>query len=196
MLDSQGWNSNLYLRKEVQYEYPEESPVDSLDQVLSDSLSDESLGKALIVTVIDTAALRELDIKLYRIVKGTITPPLSEDTYERVASLSGDSTKVHYFVPRTTWIADRSSPFYILNNRQQLDSLQAAINTLLDFNFQRDSTLVFIDDMFGHQTPYWLTNSRDETFRFWVKNFNNDSLSLWVGNPGQKQISLTDNRLQ
>ena len=44
--------------------------------------------------------------------------------------------------------------------------------------------------MFGQQSPYWLTNGRDETFRFWVKNFNNDSLSLWIGNPGPRRISL------
>ena len=190
VLDPQGWNSNLYLKKEVQYEYPEESLMDSLEQVLPDSLMENDIRKAVIVTVIDTAALRELDIKLHRIVNGTITPPLSEDASGRVVSLSADSAKVDYFVPRTTWVADNSSPFYILNHRQQLDSLQEAINTLLDFNFQRDSTLLLIDDMFGHQSPYWLTNGRDETFRFWVKNFNNDSLSLWVGNPGRKQISL------
>ena len=190
VLDPQRWNSNLYLKKEVRYEYPKESPVDSFVQVLSDSLSEGSMGEAIIVTVIDTAAIRELDIKLYSIAKGSLTPPLSEHSSGRVARLSGDSAQVHYFVPRNTWVADESSPFYILNNKQQLDSLQAAINTLLDFNSQRDSTLLLIDDMFGHQTPYWLTMGRDETFRFWVKNFNNDSLSLWVGNPGRKQISL------
>jgi len=194
VLDPRTWNTNLYLRVEERYKYP----IDLSTLTLSKSLLDENgmldsslfIPDTIFVTIIDTAAIRELDIKLFSYLNGIVTPPLSDNLPGRLAQLSRDHTKVFYSVPQTTWMADESSPFYILKDQFQLDSLQQAINTLLDFNLQRDSTLLFIDDMFGQLTPYWLTTGRNETFRYWVKNFNNDSLTLWIGNPGTRQISL------
>ncbi|MDX2431551.1 MAG: hypothetical protein QNK35_11485, partial [Bacteroides sp.] len=194
VLDPQGWNPELYLKEEAQYNYP----VDFSSLILSDTLLDENrmldttlfIADTTFVTVIDTAVIMELGIKLYSHANGSISPPLSDFSSGRVAQLSADSTLVLYYVPRSTWMADENSPFYILSDQKQLDSLQLAINTLLDYNLERDSTLLFIDDMFGKKTPYWLSGGKDETFRFWVKNFNNDSLTLWIGNPGRGQISL------
>ncbi len=194
LLDPQGWSPDLYLKEEARYLYP----VDFSSLILSDTLLDENrmldstlfIADTIFVTVIDTAVLRELDISLYNYSKGVVSPPLSKLSSRRVARLSDDSTQVQYYVPRTTWMADKNSPFYILSDQLQLDSLQRAINTLLDYNLERDSTLIFIDDMFGNKTPYWISGGKHQTFRFWVKNFNNDSLTLWIGNPGSGQISL------
>ncbi len=194
VVNPQGWNPNLYLKMEKRYVYP----VDFSTLVLSDSLLDENgmldstlfIPDTILQQVIDTAAIRELEIRLYKYLNGSITPPLSDPSSGRVARLSKDRAQIHYSLPGTTWIADETSPFYILGSKQQLDSLQKAINTLLDYNLRRDSTLLVINDMFGKESPYWLTTGRDRTFRFWVKNFNNDSLTLWIGNPGTNEISL------
>jgi len=194
VLDKQGWNPDLYLKEEERYTYPVELSSLSISDSIPDkkALLDSTLftGDTIIVQSIDTAAIQELGIGLYSYLNDTIAPPLFDTLTGRVGWLSRDKSKVYFRLPGTIWIADENSPFYILKDEKQLDSLQLAINTLLDYNLKRDSTLLFIDDMFGKETPYWLTGGRDETFRLWVKNFNNDSLSLWVGNPGTRQISL------
>lgn len=194
IIDSHGWNPDLYIRDVEYYEYPVDfNNLDLSDLLLNQyKLLDSSLfiPDTIHERVIDTAAMRELNIKLYSYNNGNITPPLADHAEGKLAWLSEDTSKVYYALPRTTWIGDKNSPFYILQTQQQPDSIQLAISTLMAYNLQRDSSLILIDDMFGSQIPLWLNKGRDETFRFWVKNFNNDSLSLWIGNPGSKQISL------
>jgi DUF3078 family protein len=193
-IDPQRWNTDLYLREEQRYVYP----VDFSTLTLSDSLLDEKgmldstlfIPDTIIVAVIDTTAIKALEIKLYSYLKGTVTPPLSDSSSGRQARFSDDRSQVHFYVPGSTWLADEDSPFYILSSQNHLDSLQQAINTLLTFNQERDSTLLMINDMYGHKTPYWLTTGSDNASRFWVKNYNNDSITLWVGNPAANEISL------
>lgn len=194
VLDPHAWNPDLYLKEEQRLSYP----VDLSTPALSDTIPDQSvmldstlfLPDTTHVMLIDTAALVELGIKIYSYSDSLVSPPLSEHAPGKLAWLSTDQNKVYYALPASTWIADKTSPFYILSDERQLDSLQMAINTLLNFNLERDSSLILIDDMLGQEIPYWLTSGRDETFRFWVKNFKNDSLTLWVGNPGRNKISL------
>ncbi len=192
--DPQGWNSELYLKQEVKLVYP----VDFSTLTLSDSLLDANgmLDSALftpdtlMVDVIDTAALAALEISLYNYSGNVVTPPLSDPVTGLVTRLSEDRARVEYFSPSTTWLADDTSPFHILKGKQQLDSLQMAVNTLLDYTGKRDSTMVLINDTYGKKTPFWITSGSDDASRFWVKNYNNDSITLWIGNPGTGEISL------
>jgi len=194
VIDTQGWNTSLYLKEEKHLVYP----VDFSTLTLSDSLVDANgmldttlfIADTLVVAVIDTAAIRALEISLFSYLNGEISPPLADSSSGRTARFSADRSKVNFYVPSTTWMADEKSPFYILSSENNLDSLQLAINTLLDFNRERDSTLLMIDDMYGKKTPIWLTTGSDEASRFWVKNYNNDSITLWVGNPAPNEISL------
>lgn len=194
VLDPLGWNKELYLKVEEHLQYPvERSMLLVSDSLAAGSLLSDSviiIPDTIEITRIDTAALMDLGVRLFSYRDGLVSPPLRKAGSGKIAWLSDDKTKVYHALPRSTWLAEETSPFYILRHQQQLDSIQDAIDFLLDYNMQRDSSLLLIDDMFGHKTPYWLTGGRDETFRFWVKNFNNDSLSLWIGNPGRKQISL------
>ena len=193
-IDPQGWNTNLYLKEEERLIYP----VDFSTLTLSDSLLDENglldttlfIADTLVVSVIDTAAIRALEISLYSYLNGEISPPPADPSSGRSARFSEDSSMLKFYVPGTTWMADEHSPFYILNSQNHLDSLQQAINTLLDFTRERDSTLLIVNDINGQKTPFWLTTGSEATSRFWVKNYNNDSLTLWVGNPGANEISL------
>ena len=194
VLDPRGWNPDLYLKAAQRISYPLElSTLTGSDSIPDKSTLPDSalfLPDTTQVMLVDTAALQELGINIYSYSESLITPPLSEHSSGKIAWLSTDLSKVYYALPASTWIADENSPFYILSDERQLDSLQRAISTLLEYNLERDSSLILIDDMLGQQTPYWLTSGRDETFRFWVKNFKNDSLTLWVGNPGRNRISL------
>jgi hypothetical protein len=194
VVDPQGWNRDLYIKKEPKLVYP----VDLSTLVLSDTLLDENgmldptlfTPDTVMVNVVDTTALKSLGISLHHISGGVVTPPLAVPDGSQSALLSEDRSRVLYFVPGTTWQAGAGTPFRILNSKHHLDSLQLAITALLDFTEQRDSTMLMIDDMYGRKTPMWLTTGTDEAFRFWVKNYNNDSITLWVGNPAPGEISL------
>lgn len=193
-IDPQGWNTNLYINEEESYVYP----VDFSTLTLSEALLDESgmldttlfIADTVLVSVVDTAAARTLEISIHTYSNGTISPPILDPSSGWSAELSDDRSWVNYYVPGTTWIADEDSPFLILSGEHQLDSLQKAITTLLDYTEERDSTLLLINDMYGEKIPYWVTSGKDNSFRLWVKNYNNDSITLWVGNPGTKEISL------
>lgn len=204
VIDPRGWNRDLYLKKETRLIYPElplpSAGPDSLagPASVSDSLAstsafpDSSLLKAdtLIVEVIDTAALRMLGISMHVLGQEGIDPPLSDPQGYREVRLSGNRQAVLYLEPTRPWMADEASPFHQLKNEQQLDSLQHAIRTLMDFTAQRDSIRLIMNDINGRQTAIWLSDGHDDATRFWVRNYNNDSITLWVGNPARNQISL------
>jgi hypothetical protein len=87
-------------------------------------------------------------------------------------------------------VAAGESPFRLLEGPYQLDSLQQALNTLLEYTFERDSTLLLVNNMYGSKFPFWLSQGDDLSYRFWVKNYNNDSITVWIGNPAPNEISL------
>jgi hypothetical protein len=195
VVDPRGWNSDLYLKKEIKLVYP----VDFSKLSLSDSILDENgmldttlfIADTVIVPVIDTTALTSLGISLHHCNGKQITPPLSDPAGSRTARLTDDMARVLYYLPGTSWLADAHSPFYVVHSAHHLDSLQQAVNTLLRFTENRDSTRLVINDIYGRKMPFWLTAGDDDAFRFWVKNYNNDSVTLWIGNPGTNEISLT-----
>ena len=78
----------------------------------------------------------------------------------------------------------------IVEGEHQLDSLQHAVEHLLEFTSERDSTMLLVNDLYGNKTPFWLSQGDNEAYRFWVKNYNNDSLTIWIGNPASNEISL------
>jgi len=195
LVDPQGWSPRLYTREETRLVYP----VDLSELTLSDSLLDENglLDSTLfnpdtmILTVLDTAALNSLEISLHSVVDGQITPPLATGTGGSIPTLSDKGDSVIYHRAGIYWEADEDSPFYMVEGRHQLDSLQYAVNELLEFTELRDSTQIWISDMSGRLTPFWITMGSDEEYRFWVKNLNNDSITIWLGNPDKQTLSLT-----
>jgi len=195
LVDPQGWSPSLYTREESQLIYP----VDLSQLTLSDSLLDENglLDSTLFTpdtvttTVLDTVALNSLGISIHTIADSRITPPLAHGDDGGIPSLNDEGDSVLYHRPGISWEADQDSPFYVVEGKHQLDSLQYAVNRLLKFAEERDSTQLWISDMGGRKSPFWLTTGRDEEYRFWVKNFNNDSITVWLGNPEKNTLSLT-----
>ena len=194
LIDPSGWSPNLYLREEKSLVYP----VELSTLTLSDSLLDENglLDSTIFTpdtvwtTVLDTSALQSLDIGLHYYRNGQIIPPLSLGEEGGVPSLSGDSSELIYFRTENIWEAEEESPFRVLEGRYQLDSLQFAVNKLLDFTELRDSSQIWISDLSGRKTPFWIGAGRPEEYRFWVKNYNKDSITVWLGNPGKNELSL------
>lgn len=211
VVDSMGWNKSLMLKQQTIITMREkrslpELPVAAVEAdsngMRFDSLPTHPDSLSLnpdsafmaqdttLVTVIDTAALAALDISMFGYRNGHIEPSLDVPDRRRSASVTNDSLFLVYTDTLYTWVADRSSPFRVLSGPHQLDSLERAIETLLAYNDQRDSTRVVISNLFGRRTPLWLSQGDNHTKRFWAKNYRNDSITLWVGNPSPSEISL------
>jgi len=195
LVDPQGWSPNLYLREESKLVYP----VDLTKLTLSDTLLDENglLDSTIFtpdtvkVTVIDTAALNSLGISLHYYMDSQVRPPLAFGVGGTTPRMADDRSTVIYYRSGTVWEADEDSPFRVVDGRYHLDSLQYAVNKLLEYTEERDSTLLWISDMSGRKKPFWISTGSEEAYRFWVKNFNNDSVTVWLGNPGTRELSLT-----
>jgi hypothetical protein len=195
LVDPKGWSPNLYLKEEIKFVYP--AKLSAL--TLSDSLLDENglLDSSIFtpdtvrLTVIDTAALNSLGISLHTYMDKRISPPLTLGEEGSIPRLTNDQSTVIYYKSGTVWKADEDSPFLMLEGRYQLDSLQYAMNKLLEYTEERDSTMLWLSDMSGRLTPFWITTGSQEEYRFWVKNYNNDSVTVWLGNPGPRELRLT-----
>jgi len=212
IIDSIGWNMDLLTRQEWVIRYREapgsKAPSDTLpgltgvaDAPLPGSDSVLVLDTALIpdtvmvpdsvmVTTIDTTALESLDIAMYRYSNKRIIPTLNDRRLRRSARIRPDSSSVVFADTSLIWVADTASPFHVLDGPDQLGFLQDAMNTLLGFTERRDSTRLIINDMYGHKSPFWISQGSSDSYRFWVKNYKNDSITLWIGNPGKNEISL------
>jgi len=199
LIDPQGWSPSLYIKEEISLIYPEdssdysppESPEDffSIPDSAIISEAPSIIPDTLLITIIDTSAIQSLGITMHSFKKGQSLPSL--DKNGETGLLSEDRSRVIYYKPGITWQASEESPFMIVESKYQLDSLQYAINELLEFTSLRDSTILWLSDLHGNKSSYWLTNGDDKAYRYWVKNDNNDSITIWVGNPGPNEISLS-----
>ncbi len=70
------------------------------------------------------------------------------------------------------------------------DSLRSAVRTLLSYANNRDSILIYIDDVHGGKIPFWLTAGKSDLYRYWLKNSENDSITIWMGNPSKHDLTL------
>jgi hypothetical protein len=198
LVDPHGWSSSLYLKKEIKLIYPTEPsnrtvPLEIMDsttrsKALVEPDTSRMIPDTIIFSVIDTSAIESLGITMYTMIGNQITPPLDKEGH--IGLMTDDRSRVLYYIPGTTWRASEDSPFSFLEGEHQLDSLQYAVNELLEFTLKRDSTLLWVNDLHGKKTPFWLTLGDAGAYRFWVKNFNNDSITVWIGNPAPHEISL------
>jgi len=198
LVDPHGWSPDLYLKKEFRLIYPEDSSSQSLLVVPMDStirqdssaiaVTPPPIPDTVTLTLIDTAAIESLGISMHSYRGNQITPSLTSP--ERIAVMTGDREQVLFYLAGTIWKASEESPFNILEGKHQLDSLQYALVQLLEYTSERDSSILWINDMSGNRSPYWLTRGDEEAYRYWVKNFNNDSITIWIGNPAPHEISL------
>jgi hypothetical protein len=154
--------------------------IDSLLQV-KDTITD---------IYIDTLFLESKNIQMYKVAEETISPPLLPPGSRMSSKFTKDSTRIVFTESRRVFVADTDSPFYIVPGLEMTDSLKQAVNTLLSYTYERDSILVFFNDIDGRKTPFWLNTQYDDLYRYWVKNQENDSITVWIGNPTKHDITL------
>jgi len=140
--------------------------------------------------IIDTVYLAAKGIQLHRLARNEVIPPLLPTGSNLRFRFTPDSSEVILSEARRARVADEDSPFYIVPGEQMPDSLRAAIQALHLYTTERDSILVFINDMHGGITPFWLTSGDSDLYRFWIKNYKNDSITVWMGNPDKNEITL------
>ena len=144
----------------------------------------------IIKVFIDTLYLTSRNIQMHKLTDQGVIPsfilPGSRKTYRFMS----DSSKIILSEAETVLVPDRESPFYIVPNERMPDSLRTAVEILLTYTAQRDSILLYINDIRGNKTPFWLTTGNEDLYRYWVKNYRNDSITIWMGNPSKHDITL------
>ena len=90
-----------------------------------------------------------------------------------------------------------SFPFTGYSNPLIGDSIEAAVDELLRYLYDRDSIVLKLKGAAGQGTSIWL-NSGSETFnRFWLYNEYDDSVTVWIGNDGRNSLGLfLENNIQ
>ncbi len=177
------------------YELPDSiSPAqDTINEVHLDSVSRDLIvyeNDTIREVFIDTVFLNSMNIQLYTIENRQASPPLLSPSSLRAVHFLPDSGKIVYSDTTHAIIADSLSPFYIVPNMKLTDSLKFAVEELISYTTERDSIPIFINDINGRKTPFWLGLGNEGMFRYWVKNFKNDSITIWVGNPSRNNISV------
>ncbi len=144
----------------------------------------------VITTSIDTTFLSSRGIQLHQVSKQEVTPPLFPSGSRKTARMLPDSAGMVISEAWEVRVASGDTPFFIVPGAHLPDSLDAAIQTLRNYTHRRDSILIYINDMKGGKTPFWLTAGDSELYRFWIKNYKNDSITVWMGNPVRDEITL------
>ena len=116
-----------------------------------------------------TNIIRELD---FETVLNDSSMVIIKDTLGTVSSSNPDFP-----------FRDYSYPF-------QADSLEIAINSLIKYLEDRDSTIINFSGTGGTVVPIWLNSKSNNMTRYWLKNEFNDSVTVWIGSIGRNAIGL------
>ncbi len=81
-------------------------------------------------------------------------------------------------------------PFRFLKYPYEADSLKVAVNALLNFIENRDSSLVYFTGAGNAVTPVWLNSRSDKATRYWLRNEYSDSVTIWIDNPARDTFGL------
>jgi hypothetical protein len=81
-------------------------------------------------------------------------------------------------------------PFRYFNFPYQSDSIKVAVNALLKYVGERDSSIIYFTGFDNQVTPVWFNSRSDKYVRYWLKNDLNDSVTVWIGNPSRDTIGL------
>ena len=70
------------------------------------------------------------------------------------------------------------------------DSIKAAVNVLLKYLENRDSSIIKFTGPGIGEYPMWLNSKSGGMIRLWLKNGLDDSVSVWIGNESRNTIGL------
>jgi hypothetical protein len=81
-------------------------------------------------------------------------------------------------------------PFRYLEYPYQSDSIGVAVNSLMKYLEERDSTVINFAGRGNNVTPVWLNSKSPKMIRYWLHNEFADSVTVWIGNPARDTIGL------
>lgn len=81
-------------------------------------------------------------------------------------------------------------PFRYLDYPYQTDSIQIAVNLLMNYLEKRDSSIIYFTGIGKTITPVWINSTTDQIMRFWLKNDLSDSVTVWIGNTDRNTVGL------
>jgi hypothetical protein len=144
----------------------------------------------IIKVFIDTLFLHSKNIQMHKLSDQGVTPSFIPSESRKTYRFMADSSKIIRSDAELVLVPESESPFYIVPNERMPDSLKHAVETLVAYTSERDSILLYINDIRGQKTPFWLTTGKDDLSRYWVKNYKNDSITVWLGNPSKQDITM------
>lgn len=141
-------------------------------------------------TVIDTRYLAQKKVQIYEVGDDDITPPLLPRRSRKTVKFLADSTGIVFTESLRVNLANEESPFHIVPDKTLPDSLNLAVEILLDYTFTRDSILLYVNNLENRKTPFWLSSNERDPYRYWVKNLRNDSVTVWMSNPSKYELNV------
>lgn len=81
-------------------------------------------------------------------------------------------------------------PFKYFIFPYQSDSIKVAVNSLMKYLEQRDSTVIYFTGLGNIVTPVWINTKLERVTRYWLKNELSDSVTIWIGNQARDTIGL------
>jgi len=112
-----------------------------------------------------------------------------DERYFRVPvniGISGDSLSG----PDSTGFELKRDTLLLSGYEGRNDSIKAAVNVLLRYLEERDSSIVKFTAPGVGEYPLWLNSKSGGMIRLWLKNGLNDSISVWIGNESRNTIGL------
>lgn len=91
----------------------------------------------------------------------------------------------------TATLERKEFPFKYMEYPYQTDSIRIAVQALLDYVQQRDSSILNITGAGQPSIPVWINTKTTGTMRrYWLRNEYDDSVTVWIGNEGRNTIGL------
>lgn len=81
-------------------------------------------------------------------------------------------------------------PFKHYSFPYQGDSIAVAVQSLLKYIEDRDSSIISFTGLGEAVTPIWLNSKSYIMMRYWLKNELYDSVTVWIGTPARNTIGL------
>lgn len=146
---------------------------------------------------VDTASFYAKDTNFINPLKTDAFGILDADNVASMFSADNNmfnikDTTVYLVSDTVSTITDVSSdyPFRYATSPYLSDSLEVAINTLMSYLHDRDSSLIHVTGYDGRTIPVWLNSKMGMMNRYWLKNDMNDSVTVWVGVPEYNTLGL------
>ena len=119
--------------------------------------------------------------------------PMVQDTIHFLKPQSGLKDTTILIVIDTLYEVSSSNPsfpFRYMDYPFQGDSIEVAVNSLLKYLEDRDSSIIYFTGLGDIVTPLWLNSKTDNMARYWLKNEFSDSVTVWIGNSARNTVGL------